>query len=175
MTKYPMTKEVPMTNDERARLANPRSLRHSCFVIPSSLGISSFVILLAVLFPRVAAAHHILGLPHYSYKENYPQAPTLEYPATTGPYDVLMTSFPGHPVPGESTAIAFYIKDRNTGLPYAQPVSLRVLQTATFGANQVIQAPTITRTNRQPAQVFCHLSRRRRVHRGVDDGCGRNA
>lgn len=98
---------------------------------------------LALLIPSQARAHHILGLPHYSYKENYPQAPTLEYPATTGPYDVLMTSFPGHAVPGERTTIAFYIKDRNTGLPYEHPVSLRVLQTATFGANKVILDPTI--------------------------------
>jgi len=105
--------------------------------------------------PAEACAHHILGLPHYSYKENYPQAPTLEYPATTGPYDVLMTSFPGHPIPGERTTIAFYIKDRNTGLPYAQPVSLRVLQTATFGANQVILEPTIHEpdTNQHKYQV----------------------
>lgn len=95
------------------------------------------------MLPAVAEAHHILGLPHYSYKENYPQAPTLEYPATTGPYDVLMTSFPGRPVPGEPTSIAFYIKDRNTGLPYELPVSVRVLKTATFGANTVIMEPLI--------------------------------
>lgn len=98
---------------------------------------------LVAVSPRAALAHHILGLPHYSYKENYPQAPTLEYPATTGPYDVLMTSFPGQPVPGERTTIAFYIKDRETGLPYDRPVTLRVLQTATFGANTVVMEPTM--------------------------------
>lgn len=106
-------------------------VRHSIFFIA------------ALLLPTVAEAHHILGLPHYSYKENYPQAPTLEYPATTGPYDVLMTSFPGRPVPGERTTIAFYIKDRNTGLPYELPVSMRALKTATFGANTVIMEPLI--------------------------------
>ena len=58
------------------------------------------MIILAVLASS-AAAHHILGLPHYSYKENYPQAPTLEYPAFTGPYDILLTSYPGKPVPQE--------------------------------------------------------------------------
>jgi ferredoxin-type protein NapH len=101
------------------------------------------LLVIATIMPLRAEAHHILGLPHYSYKENYPQAPTLEYPATTGPYDVLMTSFPGHPVPGERTTIAFYIKDRNTGFPYNEPVSLRVLQTATFGKSTVIEGPTI--------------------------------
>jgi hypothetical protein len=89
-------------------------------------------------WPSTARAHHILGLPHYSYKENYPQTPTLEYPATTGPYDVLMTSYPGTPLPRQAANIAFYIKDRNTSEPYGQPVSVRVLKTATFGANETV-------------------------------------
>ncbi|NOY46432.1 MAG: hypothetical protein GXP50_13425, partial [Deltaproteobacteria bacterium] len=82
---------------------------------------------------------HILGLPHYSYKENYPQVPTLEYPATTGPYDVLLTSYPGKPPPGEPANLAFYIKNRNTGEPYDKPVTVRVLQTYTFGRNRELQ------------------------------------
>ncbi len=137
MTNDGMTNDG-MTNDEcQTKNASSKStlvIRASSFLLASSfvIGHSSF-----------AQAHHILGLPHYSYKENYPQAPTLEYPATTGPYDVLMTSFPGHPVPGERTTIAFYIKDRNTGLPYELPVSMRALKTATFGANTVIMEPLI--------------------------------
>jgi len=85
--------------------------------------------------PTVASAHHILGLPHYSYKENYPQVPVLEYPATTGPYEVLLQCYPGEPVPGEPTNLAFYIKDEANGGPYEQPVGVRVLQTFTFGEN----------------------------------------
>jgi ferredoxin-type protein NapH len=83
-----------------------------------------------------AEAHHILGLPHYSYKENYPQVPTLEYPAQTGPYDVLLTSYPGIPLPGETANIAIYIKNRQTGAPFEQPVEVRVLQTYTFGKSR---------------------------------------
>jgi len=89
-----------------------------------------------------ASAHHILGLPHYSYKENYPQRPTLEYPAVTGPYDVLLTSYPGIPVPGEPANLALYIKNRNTGEAYTEPITARVLQTSTFGDNTVIMPPT---------------------------------
>jgi hypothetical protein len=47
MTKYPMTKETRMTNDEvsiRAFVARHLPIRPSSFVIPSSLGHSSFVI-----------------------------------------------------------------------------------------------------------------------------------
>lgn len=101
--------------------------------------ITATVLLLTLLLCNSAEAHHILGLPHYSYKENYPQAPTLEYPATTGPFDVLMTSYPGSPVPTEAALIAFYIKDRDTESPYEETVTMRVLQTATFGSNKVIR------------------------------------
>ncbi len=102
------------------------------------------IVLSALLFafPRHAEAHHILGLPHYSYKENYPQRPTLEYPATTGPFDVLLTSYPGVPIPGEPANLALYIRDRETRRVYGESVSLRVLRTATFGDNELILPPT---------------------------------
>ncbi len=92
-----------------------------------------------------ASAHHILGLPHYSYKENYPQRPTLEYPATTGPYEVLLTSYPGVPVPGEPANLALYIKNVETDTVYTETITVRVLQTSTFGDNVLIMPPT-TRT-----------------------------
>jgi len=98
-----------------------------------------------LLHASPAFAHHILGLPHYSYKENYPQRPTLEYPATTGPYDVLLTSYPGVPNPGDPANLAFYIKNRDTLAAYAKPISVRVLQTSTFGDNTIILPPD-TRT-----------------------------
>lgn len=104
------------------------------------------LVVAAVLCPvRTALAHHILGLPHYSYKEHYPQRPTLEYPATTGPYEILLTSYPGVPTPGEPANLAFYIKNKETSSVYKQPVSVRVLQTSTFGDNTVI-LPRTTRT-----------------------------
>ncbi|MFQ5496176.1 MAG: 4Fe-4S binding protein, partial [Phycisphaerae bacterium] len=95
---------------------------------------------LAVASPT--EGHHILGLPHYSYKEHYPQRPTLEYPATTGPYDVLLTSYPGVPVPGEPANLAFYIKNRRTRRVFKEMISVRVLQTHTFGDNTLILPPT---------------------------------
>ena len=99
---------------------------------------SIITVLICLLFPATVSAHHILGLPHYSYKDNYPQAPTLEYPATTGPYDPLLTSYPGNPVPNQRANLAFYIKDRHRDTPYDRPVSVRVLKTSTFGRNHVI-------------------------------------
>lgn len=146
----PIVRSVPSNSDDSDK---------SCATKPPAIqkapGRSAVVLFLAALIrqlpfvvfvaflcvPQPAMAHHILGLPHYSYKENYPQAPTLEYPATTGPYDVLMTSYPGKAIPGEAATIAFYIKDRNTTEPYGQTVTMRVLQTFTFGESCVIHEP----------------------------------
>lgn len=104
------------------------------------------VLLMLSVFVNPANAHHILGLPHYSYKENYPQRPTLEYPATTGPYDVLLTSYPGVPTPGEPANLAFYIKNRETRSVYEKPVAVRILETSTFGDNVTV----MPRTERRP-------------------------
>jgi ferredoxin-type protein NapH len=102
------------------------------------------LLLLVLLWPQFITAHHILGIPHYAYKENYPQVPTLEYPASLGSYDILMTSYPGKPTPGESANIAFYIKDRHTGVPYGKQVGVRISQPRLFGFNRTIIHPATT-------------------------------
>lgn len=113
--------------------------------VPSRVSLLVLSGALVLLPADVASAHHILGLPHYSYKENYPQRPTLEYPATTGPYEVLLTSYPGVPIPGEPANLAFYIRDAVSGTVYDETITMRVLQTYTFGDNTLIVPPT-TRT-----------------------------
>ncbi len=110
---------------------------------PATTTLSLVIMMLVpLLVASRADGHHILGLPHYSYKENYPQRPTLEYPATSGPYDILLTSYPGVPVPGETTTLAFYIKSRQSGQVYPDPVSLRLLRTHTFGDSTTILPAT---------------------------------
>ncbi|MBI2944769.1 MAG: 4Fe-4S binding protein [Candidatus Wallbacteria bacterium] len=89
-------------------------------------------LLLGLVLAMPLQAHHILGLPHYAYKENYPQVPQLEYPAAAGPYDILLTSYPGNPVPGEKTIIAVYIKDRTTGRAYEGEIGIRALRSRLF-------------------------------------------
>lgn len=49
--------------------------------------------LLALSPPDDAAAHHIKGLPHYGYVENYPQTPTLERHATAPPYEITLVVY----------------------------------------------------------------------------------
>lgn len=111
---------------------------------PSVPKAATIVTVLAVvlLTPATVNGHHILGLPHYSYKENYPQAPVLEYPATTGPYSVLLQSYPGKPNPGQRTNLVFDIKNTTSGERYRQPIKVRVLQTFTFGENREVLSTT---------------------------------
>ncbi len=115
--------------------------------------LSASVALLLTLLASSAAAHHILGLPHYSYKENYPQVPTLEYPARSGPYEILMTCYPGKPKPGEAANLAIYIKDETNGLPYNHPILVRVLQTFTFGRNRDVLPASAVPFYEQPHEV----------------------
>ncbi len=149
---YKLTLPLPIIHPERPPRDPPvaedsvNGHRHTVAKQSSSRSLQAVRIGLVLALTSVVAlpaeAHHILGLPHYSYKENYPQAPTLEYPATTGPYEVLMTCYPGTPVPGEACTVAFYIKHAQRDEPYADTVIVRVLQTYTFGSNHEIVAPS---------------------------------
>lgn len=45
------------------------------------------------LAPFAADAHHIKGMPHYGYLENYPQTPTYEKRAAAPPYEVSVVAY----------------------------------------------------------------------------------
>lgn len=64
---------------------------------------------LALCLAGVAAAHHILGIPHYAYDESYPQAPVITYSVVAGPYLVKVTGYPGKPSPGELAQVHAYV------------------------------------------------------------------
>jgi ferredoxin-type protein NapH len=51
------------------------------------------VLLIASLLPFAAAAHHIKGLPHYGYVENYPQIPTLEQHVSAPPFEFTVVTY----------------------------------------------------------------------------------
>lgn len=65
-----------------------------------------------------------------------------------------MTSYPGQPAPKEPANVTFYIKDRNTGSPYAGPVSVRILKTEAFG----MHSQTVPPTTVQPFDALHKLS-----------------
>jgi hypothetical protein len=74
-------------------------------------------------------AHHIRGIPHYSYSDSYPTAPMLEEMRETGNLSLRMTYYA---IPGtKAVDLALYIKDRHTDKPFAGKVEYAV-----FGENE---------------------------------------
>ena len=67
-------------------------------------------VFLVFLLAPVLYAHHILGIPHYAYDEEYPQAPVITYKVEAGPYLLNLTGYPGKPVPGELSQMHVYIR-----------------------------------------------------------------
>lgn len=97
---------------------------------------------LAVLFLAPGAhAHHILGIPHYAYDESYPQAPVITYRTDAGKYEVRMTGYPGHPVPGQRTTLHVYISHRSGGPAFTEPVTLRVLRDGWRKKGETVYGP----------------------------------
>ena len=85
-------------------------------------------VLVLSYFQAVFLAHHTMGNPRFIYKESHPEAPTLEYPAELFNYDIVFTSYPGRPNIKEPISFSFYAKDRETNMPYQEPITIRVLK-----------------------------------------------
>lgn len=88
-----------------------------------------------------ASAHHILGIPHYAYDEQYPQTPVLTYRLEAGPYDVRMTGYPGKPTPGERCNLHIYIRRMDDGALFDGTVMLTVMKDQLFGDGLVVYGP----------------------------------
>jgi len=67
-----------------------------------------------------ARAHHIRGIPHYTYSENYPNAPKIEYVREIENVTLRMTYYE---IPGTTNVdLAMYVKDNRTGKTFKGPV-----------------------------------------------------
>lgn len=76
----------------------------------------------------VVPAHHILGIPHYKYGKDYPQIPYLEVLAQVGASDLDFTYFPGMPKPGERVRFKLYVRNRESGEVFRQPLAVEVVR-----------------------------------------------
>ncbi len=88
-----------------------------------------------------AHAHHILGIPHYSYDKDYPQTPVLTYKARAGRYKITMTGYPGVISPGERCSLHVYVSERASGELYDGTVTLTVSEERLFGEDENIYGP----------------------------------
>lgn len=90
-----------------------------------------------------AAAHHILGIPHYKYSEEYPQIPMVEVLAQTPDADLYFTYMPGTPRPGQDVRFKLYAKRRLSGEPLTPTLKVEVFE-KTFGGGLVPVAEPFT-------------------------------
>ncbi|MFT5366464.1 MAG: hypothetical protein ACI8V2_001411 [Candidatus Latescibacterota bacterium] len=92
-------------------------------------------------FPLSVFAHHIMGIPHYAYDEQYPQTPVLTYRLEAGPYDVRMTGYPGKPTPGERCTLHVYIRRMDDGALFEGKVIMTVMQNVLMSEDRVVYGP----------------------------------
>lgn len=108
-----------------------------------------FSLVLAVT-AGAAHAHHILGIPHYKYDENYPQIPYLEVVAQVGEYDLDFTYYPGLPEPGERIRLKLYVRNRKSGEVFREPLRVEVVRKRFLRAPEPASAPMTIRTGTGP-------------------------
>ncbi len=97
------------------------------------------------LTASLAFGHHILGIPHYAYDEDYPQAPVITYLVAAGPYEVHVTGYPGKPAPGELTQIhAYVVRADDPAAIRSEPLEVRIEKDGLFGPS-VVWGPEPTR------------------------------
>lgn len=110
---------------------------------------TAFALLLAA-FPASLSAHHILGIPHYKYSEEYPQIPYLEVLAQVGDHDLVFTHFPGFPEPGEAVRLKLYVHHRVTGEVFREPLSVAVVKKRFLRGGVPVAEPFEIRTGSGP-------------------------
>lgn len=82
------------------------------------------VIIALVLMSSVIEAHHIRGIPHYSYKSNYPETPVYEVSEQEGRWTITFTYYS---IPGQQALdLAIYIRDTVGDTVFEGPVNFRV-------------------------------------------------
>lgn len=108
------------------------------------------LILAALLGTAPAAAHHILGIPHYRYSEEYPQIPYLEVIAQVGGKEMVFTHFPGFPSPGERVRFKLYVRDRRDGTPFTGDLQAEIVRTSFWGEDRPVSGPFTIRTGTGP-------------------------
>jgi len=107
----------------------------------SGVMMRTLLLMLCLLPCAQASAHHIMGIPHYAYDEQYPQVPILTYAAEVGPNELQMTGYPGIPAPGERCTLHVYIRDRASGAAYEGNVRVTVSRQTFLGDDEVVYGP----------------------------------
>jgi len=86
--------------------------------------IASIFFFFLFLIPSLIHAHHIRGLPHYGYSENYPQIPTYEEIRDVDDWSINFSFIKIFET--KKCDLAVYIKNLKTGKPFQGVVTFQV-------------------------------------------------
>ena len=81
---------------------------------------------LALLFPLVAGAHHVLGRPAYSLNEDSNTPPSMQVETKVGKYYVTFMAFPAFPKPNEKGRVNVYLRRIKDGATFKGKVTFLV-------------------------------------------------
>ncbi len=103
--------------------------------------------LTALVIGGSISAHHLRGIPHYSYKNNYPETPVYEVVETADNWTVTFTYYR---IPGQQALdLAIYIRDSLSNEPYSGAVAFKV-----FGQHEdPTESHTLT-AYRNPTNIY---------------------
>ncbi|MBW2459349.1 MAG: hypothetical protein JRI68_32955 [Deltaproteobacteria bacterium] len=107
-----------------------RRRRSAARIVGALVGVA--LALTWISWAQHAHGHHILGLPHYKYGDDYPQIPYVEILGQVDTKALHFTYFPGTPKPGERVRFKLYVKDQRTGEPFREPLRAVVVRKQTL-------------------------------------------
>ncbi len=94
-----------------------------------------------------ASAHHLRGIPHYSYKNNYPETPVYEVVESSDNWTVTFTYYR---IPGQQALdLAIYIRDSLSNEPYSGAVAFKV-----FGQHEDPAESHMLTAYRNPTNIY---------------------
>jgi hypothetical protein len=84
----------------------------------------AIMVVFGAVWVAPAGAHHIRGIPHYSYQDHYPETPVYEL---TEDVDGYMITFTYYQIPGQMALdLAMYVRDSVSQEPYDGAVVFKV-------------------------------------------------
>lgn len=131
-------------------------------VRPAVIGV---LVLLGSSVPGPAVAHHVKGMPHYGYLENYPQTPTFEKHIPAPPYEITLVTYLMEGLVREKSEtpndamIYVSIQNRETGKPYTGKLELTFKPSGQSSGDGAPGDGTTTRRFRAPLEETVYRTR----------------